>query len=466
MFLKSFRNFLGTLAFRLALWYTIIFTVSSIAAISVCYIMIVSVVKDITDTNLREEFKEFAGIYDKDGIEGVITKLEKEALEEDLTAECFRLLTSDGDIVASTDMNAWNNIGPSKVALKELREGKDHYLESLSLSNREDRVRLIYSNICDGYVFQYGKSLQEESKFIAVFERIFMVALAIMMLIAAMAGWFMSRKALRGVEEITQTTIEIKGGSLEKRVAVKSRGYEIETLALTFNEMLDHIETLIREMRQLTDNIAHDLRNRITSLRLRAELALISDPPKENLESVTSLTIEECDSLLQMINSMLDLVEADSGALKLELEDIKISRLIMDAVEIFEPLAEEKRIEIINEVPIGLTVKADRQGLQRIVANLLDNAIKYTPENGEVRLSASSKNGMVEILIADSGIGISKNDLHKIFKRYYRSDKSRSTKGIGLGLSLARAIARACHGDVSVVSSLDQGSSFTITLPN
>jgi heavy metal sensor kinase len=308
-------------------------------------------------------------------------------------------------------------------------------------------------------------SVEHEEDFLEVFRRIFSLSVSAMILFAALIGWFMSRSALKGVEEVTQTAIRIKSGSLKERVPLKSRGLEVETLAHTFNEMLDHIETLIVEMRTLTDNLAHDMRNPLTSLRGKAELALISGKGREELKSITAFTVEECDRLLQMINSMLDLAEADSGALKLTCEEIELADLAGDGVEIFETLAEERDISIVSEIPAGLRIEADRQGLQRIVANLLDNAVKYSSPGGKVVLSAQNREEMVEVRVTDEGMGIAPEEVEKIFTRFYRSDTSRSARGVGLGLSLARAIARAHSGDVTVESEPGKGSVFILSLP-
>jgi signal transduction histidine kinase len=177
-------------------------------------------------------------------------------------------------------------------------------------------------------------------------------------------------------------------------------------------------------------------------------------------------TIEECDRLLDTINTMLMISKTESGLDKLTRKEIDLPGLVREACELFEPAAEDKRIILSHDVPDKKYVVGDHRMIQRMFSNLLDNAIKYTPSGGAVGVSLSESDGSnIIITVKDTGIGISPEDLPRIFNRFYRCDQSRSKPGIGLGLSLARAIARAHGGDITVTSRLKEGSTFTITLP-
>jgi len=176
-------------------------------------------------------------------------------------------------------------------------------------------------------------------------------------------------------------------------------------------------------------------------------------------------TIEECDSLLDMINTMLMISKTESGVSKLSGNEMDLSLIVCKAYELFEPTAEDKKITLRCDVPSGIRVIGDIPMIQRMLANLLDNAIKYTPSGGMVNVAVTEQESRICIAFTDSGVGISSADLPHIFERFYRCDQSRSQAGIGLGLSLARAIARAHGGDISAVSVPNQGSTFTVTLP-
>ncbi|MCG6534230.1 MAG: HAMP domain-containing histidine kinase [Syntrophales bacterium LBB04] len=252
---------------------------------------------------------------------------------------------------------------------------------------------------------------------------------------------------------------------MEERVPVKTRGDEIDQLATTFNQMLDRIQNLLSELKEMTDNIAHDLKSPITRLRGAAEVTLTTGKSLGEYQAMAASTVEECDRLLDMINTMLLISKTEAGVDKLILEEIDLPRLIRDACELFRPSAEDKAITLSCETLEGLRLIGDIRMIQRMLSNLLDNSIKYTGPGGKVEVSLSS-NGPRHLLICvkDTGIGISTAELPRIFERFYRGDQSRSQTGIGLGLSLARAIARAHGGDITVTSVLGEGSTFAIIL--
>jgi signal transduction histidine kinase len=195
-------------------------------------------------------------------------------------------------------------------------------------------------------------------------------------------------------------------------------------------------------------------------------VTLTGEKSMGDYEGMAASTIEECDRLLDMINTMLMISKTESGVNKLSREEIDLAGLIREACELFEPTAEDKKVSLSCEVPTRSHFIGDTRVIQRMLSNLLDNAIKYTPPGGtvSVSLSENDERGVV-ITVEDTGLGISPSDLPRIFDRFYRCDQSRSKPGIGLGLSLAKAIARAHGGDITVTSLLNQGSIFTITLP-
>jgi heavy metal sensor kinase len=284
--------------------------------------------------------------------------------------------------------------------------------------------------------------------------------------VAAGVGWFMARRAVSGVEEVTRTAQIISGGNLEKRVPVHPRGDEIDQLAMTFNQMLDRIQGLLKEVREMSDNIAHDLKSPITRIRGMAEVTLTTGRSLNEYEGMAASTIEECDRLLNMINAMLMISRTEAGVDRFIRERVDLASLVRDACGLFGPTAEDKNLKLTCSVPDSSSATGDLRMLQRMFANLLDNAIKYTPAGGEVSVTLSESDEKdVTIDIADTGIGIPAQDLTRIFERFYRGDESRSQPGIGLGLSLARAIARAHGGNITVTSTVNRGSVFTVTLP-
>ena len=308
--------------------------------------------------------------------------------------------------------------------------------------------------------------METQSRFVEAFKKIFFATMTLLILVAAAVGWFMARRAVSGVEAVTRTARNISEGSLQERVPVKASGDEIDQLAITFNQMLDRIQVLVMEIKEMNDNIAHDLRSPIARIRGLAEVTLTTGKSAADLEAIAASTIEECDRLLDMINTMLTISKTEAGVEKVSHGKVDIAALVHDACELFEPLAEEKNVALSCRAREKTIVSGDARMLQRMLANILDNAVKYTPSGGEVEvLLAVNEQNEIVISFRDTGIGISQTDLPHVFERFYRCDRSRSLPGTGLGLSLARAIARAHGGDITVMSALDQGSSFTITLP-
>jgi signal transduction histidine kinase len=321
-------------------------------------------------------------------------------------------------------------------------------------------MRWIEGSIAPGHVMRIGQSLEEDDAFIGDFRNGFLVTLAAIILFGAPAGWFLARRALRPVAELTRTAAEISEGALDRRVPVRSGQDELSRLARTFNIMLDRMQALMTAMREMTDNMAHDLRSPLARIRASSEMAVA------NGESALAVsTIEECDRLMEMIDTTLDIAEAESGAARLELGDVDLSALVLDACDMFKVVAEDRHIRLTAQVPGACRLRGDRHRLQRILANLIDNALKYTPGEGSIGIRLVDDGARVELSIEDTGAGIPDEELPRIFQRFYRGDRSRSGNGNGLGLSLALAFARAHGGDITVRSAPGQGSTFTIVLP-
>jgi signal transduction histidine kinase len=253
-------------------------------------------------------------------------------------------------------------------------------------------------------------------------------------------------------------------GLFDKRVKIKGYGEELDRLATTFNNMLEKLHTLITDIKETNDNIAHDLRSPVTRIRGIAETTLMTAGSDKEYEAMACSIIEECDGLLTMINTMLYISQAEAGVSKPDISDVDLSQIIREACELFQPIAEDREIKIIQKTESAI-VRADKEKIQRVVANLLDNALKYTPENGNITFTLKQDQEKVTVSIEDTGIGISDEDLPKVFNRFYRCDISRSLQGVGLGLSLAKAIIQVHHGEITVSSELDKGSKFTFTIP-
>jgi len=465
MFLKKRINLRNSLAFRLTLWYAGIFTVSSCVAFLLFYTLITSFIRDRTDQELLGQVNRFSALLATEGVEAIKSAAVIEAQAAGVKKVFFRFLSLRGQVFSSSNMSYWKDIEIHETGIRELFRGSSHAFETIAIPDRKEEVRILYAMLSPTIILQVGQAMESYSRFFDAFKGIFITTMSFLIVIAAGLGWFMARRAVSGVEAVTRTAQKISGSSLKERVPVKARGDEIDQLATTFNQMLDRIQTLLTEIKEMSDNIAHDLRSPITRIRGVAEVTLTTGKSLAEYEAMAANTIEECDRLLGMINTMLMISKTEAGVDNLTREEIDLAGLIREACELFEPSAEDKGVTLSCNVPNGSYLVGDIRMIQRMLSNLLDNAIKNTPSGGSVTTSVSENVNQAVVSVKDTGIGISPKDLPHIFERFYRCDQSRSQIGIGLGLSLAKAIARAHGGDITATSSPNQGSTFTITLP-
>ncbi len=466
MFLGKILKLGSTLAFRLTLWYAGIFAVCSCVAFLLFYTLITSVLQERIDQELLGQAQRFSALLATEGIEAVNNSAVIEAQAAGVKKVFFRLLNFTGDAFSSSNMSYWKDIGVNVGAIEPLLRSSDPVFETVVIPNRSEQVRILYARLSPTIIVQIGQALESQSRFVEAFKRIFIITMSVLIFLAAGVGWFMARRAVSGVEAVTRTAQMISGGSLQERVPVKPRGDEIDQLATTFNQMLDRIQTLLTEIKEMTDNIAHDLRSPIARIRGIAEVTLTTSKSLSEYENMAASTIEDCDRLLDMINTMLLISKTEAGVEKLSREEVDIAALIRKACELFQPIAEDKDVRLAYRPPEETFLLGDTRMLQRMLSNILDNAVKYTSPGGKVEVSLTkSKSGDAIVSVSDTGVGISEADLLHIFERFYRCDRSRSQPGTGLGLSLARALVRAHGGDITVTSTVNQGSIFTITLP-
>jgi len=463
---KKIADIRHTLAFRLTLWYAGIFMLSACVAFFFFYVLITSVIRQQTDQALAGEVRTFSSLLSARGPEAVKQQAFLQAQAAGENKIFFRLLYITGQVFSSSNMSYWRDIGINKAAVNRLLDSRAPIFDTIQIPGRKHRVRVLYAVIGPGMILQLGQSMENHTRIIEVFRKVFITTMVLLFALAVVVGWFMARRALVGVETVTQTARRISEGSLTQRVPVKKKVDEIDQLALTFNHMLDRIENLVTGIKEMSDNIAHDLKSPLTRIRGIAEVSLTAGAALEEYESMAAGTIEECDRLLDMINTMLIISRTEAGVDQLDSQKLDIARLVRDAGDIFQAPAEDKGLTLTCDGPESLNMHGDMRLLQRMVANLLDNAVKYTPSGGRIDVVASTDaGGSIRIVVKDSGMGIDEPDLEHVFERFYRCDPSRSQAGTGLGLSFARAVARAHGGDITVASTPGKGSKFTVILP-
>jgi heavy metal sensor kinase len=465
MLLEKLHRLRRTLAFRLTLWYATIFTASSLLAFFFFYLQIASILRERTDEELLDDIQEFSVLFGEKGIEEVKRTMILEAKNDGEKDIFYRLLSFDGKNLGSSELFSWGELSINRPALQELARNPKPVFETLRIEGRRHQARTIYGPLGPDTILQIGLSLEDNDEFLAEFRQIFGATIALVMGLAGLLGWFMAKRALANVEEITRTARAISASDLEQRVPVKGQAEEIDRLATTFNNMLDRIQALITETKEMTENIAHDLRSPITRIRGMAEMALTAGKAIDDYEAAAASTIEDCDRLLDMINTMLYISQTEATAGKLATDEVDVTRMVRHACELFQLVAEDKGVTLVVEIGSEVKVQGVLQGLQRMLANLIDNALNYTPSPGTVTVSVKGDEKSGIIAVSDTGIGIPQEDLPHIFRRFYRCDRSRSRPGTGLGLTLVEAIVHAHRGQIAVTSTPNVGTTFSITLP-
>ena len=465
MFLRNPSRLTGKLVFKLTLWYAGIFTVSCLCALIVFYVATVSVIRHRTDLELLKDVKEFSSAYTTKGLGELKAAMLIEMESEGAGNMFIRLVDRKGEEITLPTGPDWRISGLEKASLNRVCGEEDYYFEALAVPGRPYPFRVLTASLAPDMVIQIGQSLEDDERLLEACRKVLGVTLGLIAALSALGGFLFARRALAGVGEVTKTANEISKGAFERRVDVKGRGEEIDTLAEAFNRMLGKIDILIRGMKEMTDNIAHDLKSPITRIRGMAEATLTGDNATKDFELMSGSIVEECDRLLVMINTMLDISEAEAGVAKLAIEEVDMAQVVRDACDLFQPVADNNRVQVIQRLAEVATISGDKMKIQRAVSNLLDNALKYSPPGGTVTASVRVEPDQVILSVNDTGSGITDRDLPHIFDRFFRGDRSRSLPGTGLGLNLTLAIARAHSGDVKVTSVPGQGSTFTMTLP-
>ncbi|HQV69248.1 MAG TPA: ATP-binding protein [Thermoflexales bacterium] len=281
--------------------------------------------------------------------------------------------------------------------------------------------------------------------------------------VATLAGWIMSRRALQPVDDITNTVMRIyRAENLEQRVDVTS-GDEVGRLGSAFNEMLERLSALFQVQQRLVGDVSHELRTPLTVIRGNVDLmrAMRSGDP-ESLEAISS----EADRMTRMVTQLLMLSQADSGQLPMKIEPLDLAPMLMD-VERNGRIIADDRVKVTASAQEQLLVQGDRDYLKQVLLNLVENAIKHTPDGGEVTALGYERNDMVYLSVSDTGGGIAPDALPHIFERFYRVDKARSRAqgGAGLGLAIVKSIVDAHGGQIQAYSTLGKGSTFVVTLP-
>ena len=447
---------------RLTLLSGSIIALTTLVAFLLLYGYLAHALQSNVDQALGAEFREFQSIYREGGIEALRREV---ALEESVKGKSqvfVRVFDGSGSGLFSSDLSYWNAAATKPADIRGKRTPvfaafKDHGMGM--------HARTIYGPLAPDLWVLMGVDTQQNAMVLATYRERCIEVFAVSLLVSVFAAWLIARRAMRGVQALTAVAEDIAGGAMDRRITTMGHGREIDRLGHVLNTMLARIAGLIQETKGLNDSIAHELRSPLTRIRGMAEMAITSEASLEQHRETAAEIVEACDELLVMVNSMLAISEMESGVARLDAQPVDCAGFVAETCELFEPATEDRGVKLSVEAPGPAVVSGDRSRLQQAVANLLDNAIKYTAAGGAIHVKVAIESDDVVVSVEDTGVGIAEVDLPHIFERFYRADHSRSKPGNGLGLGLVRGIVKMHGGRVEVSSVVGHGTAFSLHLP-
>ena len=452
------HKLLRTSTFRLAALYLILFAVSVAALLGYVYWNTAVLLQEQTDYTIQAEVQALSDQYQLRGLSGILDTVQRRSADD--TGAVYLLAAPAGQRIAG-------NLDDLPV----VPNGDAKWIEfPLTVQNgaaRENHVaRAFFTDLPGGFKLVVGRDVQSLRQFATIIRQTIYYALAIALVLGLGGGLLMSRNFLRRVDAITEASHSIMAGNMSGRMPVTGSGDELDRLALALNEMLEQIESLMGAMKEVSSNVAHDLKTPLTRIKARVEAALRSGSEAEYRAALEN-TVDESDRLLETFNALLSIARAEAGQARNGLAAVDVSELIADVAELYEPMAEDEGGTLTSSAAAGLHVLGDRQLLAQALTNLLDNALKYGARDGEkpqITVTGALEDDRVVITVADHGAGIPPEDRGRVTERFVRLDQSRSKPGNGLGLSLVSGVMKL-HKGTLVLEDNAPGLKASLVLP-
>jgi len=433
---------LRTSTFRLATLYLILFAVSVAALLGYVYWNTAVLLERQTDETIHAEIQALADQYRQRGLRGIIETVQRRSADD--TGSVYLLADSSGRRVAG-NLTTMPHVPVEETSWIEFP------LDVQRGGTTERHIaRAFHTDLAGDFDLVVGRDVAALRQFAAIIRTTIFYALAIAMVLGLGGGLLMSRNFLRRVDAITEASHSIMAGNMGGRMPVTGSGDELDRLALALNDMLEQIERLMAGMKEVSSNVAHDLKTPLTRVKAMVEAALRSGSEQE-YRAALERTVEESDRLLATFNALLSIARAEAGQSRSGLAPMDASSVIADVVELYEPMAEEQGGSLTSDVTGQLDVTADRQLLAQAIANLIDNALKYggtDQQPPEINVTGAVTGDKVVISVGDHGAGVPAEDRDRVTERFVRLDDSRSQPGNGLGLSLVSGVMKLHNGEL------------------
>jgi heavy metal sensor kinase len=453
---------------RLTLWYLAIFALAQFAFGTGMWLVLRHHLVSIVDENLRNQTEDLRSFLVLQKKNANVPKFREEVTEtylQEHAGEYLVISTSAGEPIFASDFLMKNGYGPSVVGLPTSPVFEDQILE--------DRPLRFYRSSINThgltFIVAMGASTKDATETLHAFRNYLLLLAPLMLLISGIGGYTLSRRALAPVDTLTRTARTISGQNLSSRLEKLDTGDELQRLSDTLNEMLDRIEKAFLRITQFTGDASHELRTPISLMRTEAEIALRRERDPDAYRDALQHILKETERASVLIEDLLALARADSGKEFLKLQPVEIGDLVRDFVKGWHLLVSSTGHLLTYEASNTgqIWIMADESALRRVLTILIENAVKYTPAPGRIRVSLEDHAGGTILSVRDTGVGIPKVEQPKIFERFYRVDKARgrTLSGAGLGLAIARWIVERHGGTITVESAPNQGSTFYIHMP-
>ncbi|MBN7762519.1 HAMP domain-containing histidine kinase [Nitratireductor aquimarinus] len=462
-------SILNTTAARLSALYLILFAVC--ASFLVIYMTSLSARMLVGQTRdaINEEVRGLDRSYRRGGLPLLVRVIESRARQPG--ANLYLLADANGRIlsgnVESLQPGVLDVMGWTERPFTYSRFGEGEVRLDPNGSEAKHKAVAVVFRLPNQVIVMVGRDLGEPEKFRSVMQRALVVTLAIMSVGALLIWYFVGRRALKRIDRVSEASRSIMGGDLSHRLPVSSAGDEFDRLSDNLNKMLDRISALNEGLRQVSDNIAHDLKTPLTRLRNRAEAALAGKPETADYRAALERTIAESDQLIRTFNAILMISRLEAGYSAEATGTIDLRAILADVVELYEPLAEEQGVALEAQINGALEMPGNRELIGQALSNIVDNAIKYSAGSGEspaVKVSLDKVGDEIRLTVRDNGPGVSEADRQRVTERFVRLEESRTQPGSGLGLSLAKAVM-TFHGGRLEFADNAPGLAVTMVFP-